>query len=351
VKVIEFAGLGPAPFAATMLADLGASVLRIDRQAPSLFPGFTTDPLVRRRATLQLDLKVPAERERCFTAIERADALIEGFRPGVMERLGVGPDACFARNARLVYGRATGWGQDGPLARTAGHDINYLALAGALGLVGPRNGPPIPPLNLVGDFGGGGMLLAFGVACALLETRASGRGQVIDASMVDGAAHLASYVMGLRASGLWPGRRGENLLDGGAHFYRCYECADGRWIAVGAIEPQFYAELLRRLEISDPEFGAQFDRTRWPLLAARLQAVFSTRSRDEWCRLFDGSDACVTPVLSPDEVTSHPHNESRATFGMRDGVPVPAPAPRFSRTPAGGADQDPAAIYEAFGVT
>jgi alpha-methylacyl-CoA racemase len=334
LRVVELAGIGPGPFAAMMLADMGARVLRVEP------PGGVTigvpaeprfDTMARGRAALRLDLKDAAHRDLALDLVAEADALLEGFRPGVAERLGLGPDACLARNRRLVYGRVTGWGQDGPLAAAAGHDIDYVALAGVLGMVGRAGAPPTPPINLVGDFGGGGMLLAFGIVCALWETARSGKGQVVDAAMVDGAALLATLIFGLRAAGAWPGGRGENILDSGAPYYDVYECADGRWLAVGALEPKFFAELCRRLGLEGLEAG-QHDRAAWPSIRARLAARLRERTRDEWCELMAATDACVAPVLDPDEAPRHPHNAARGTFLEVDGVVQPAPAPRFSRT-------------------
>ncbi len=317
IRVVEFAGIGPAPFCGMMLADMGADVVRLTRHGArdSKF-----DVLHRSRPALAVDLKSSEGRATAWSHIEHADALIEGFRPGVMERLGLGPDACFARNPRLVYGRMTGWGQDGPLRDTAGHDIDYIALTGALHAVGRADRNPSPPLNLVGDFGGGGMMLAFGVVCGILEARQSGRGQVVDAAMTDGSALLMSMMYGMHAAGTWSNQREANLVDGGKHFYDTYECADGKWIAVGAIEPHFFAVLLEKLGL------ASADR-------ARLAALFKTKSRDEWATHFADSDACVAPVLDLDEAPRHPHNVARGTFVEVDGVIQPAPAPRFSRTP------------------
>ena len=332
VKVVEIAGLGPAPFTGMLLSDLGAEVLRIERPGAIAAPGSRQAVLSRGRDAIELDLKAPADRELVLRAVERADALIEGFRPGVMERLGLGPQECLARNPRLVYGRITGWGQYGPLAQAAGHDIDYIALSGALGTMGDAQ-TQLPPLNLVGDFGGGGMLLALGIVSALHETARSGQGQVVDAAMTDGSALLMAMLYGLRASGEWSGARGENTLDGGAHFYGTYACADGKRIAVGAIEPQFYAQLLSVAGIDDADFQAQWDRARWPRLKSKLAAVFATRTQAEWARLFEGTDACVAPVLDMTEAPRHPHNQSRQTFFDLDGVVQPAPAPRFSRTP------------------
>jgi alpha-methylacyl-CoA racemase len=331
VRVVELASIGPGPFCAMLLADLGAEVLAVDRPAtgqggwPALF--------ARGRSRVAVDLKHPEGPGVVLDLVAGADALVEGFRPGVAERLGIGPEACLARNPRLVYGRVTGWGQEGPLAGSAGHDIDYIALAGALHPVGAAGGPPVPPLNLLGDFGGGGMLLALGVVAALLEAGRSGRGQVVDAAMVDGAALLTTQLHELLAAGLWADRRGANLLDGAAPFYTVYETADGRHLAVGALEPQFYAELRERVGLAGEDLPPQLDRAGWPLLRDRLAAVFRTRTRDEWCRLLEGTDACVAPVLSLLEAPAHPHNQARATFVDIGGTLQPAPAPRFSRTP------------------
>jgi alpha-methylacyl-CoA racemase len=321
-----------------MFADMGADVLRIDRarrpgEPPHRTPGSPFDVMARSRRTVEIDLKRPGATAAVLELLASAPVLIEGFRPGVMERLGLGPATCLERQPRLVYGRMTGWGQQGPLASAAGHDINYIAVTGALHAIGPRGGAPLPPLNYVGDFGGGAMLLAFGLASALVEAQRSGKGQVVDAAMSDGAALLGAMMYGMRAAGFLTNQRGENLLDGGAHFYGTYECADGRFVAVGAIEPQFYAELLRRCGVTDPEFEAQLDRDRWPALREKLAAVFRTRSRGEWCALLEGSDACFAPVLDWDEAPRHPHNVARGTFVTLDDVVQPAPAPRFSRTP------------------
>ena len=342
VRVVEFAALGPAPMGAMILGDLGAEVLSIERKggaggnpAAALFDP-AKDILRRNRRVVALDLKQPAAIEAALRLIEQADVLIEGFRPGVLERLGLGPDACLARNPRLVYGRMTGWGQTGPLAPSAGHDINYLSLSGALHAIGERDGKPIVPLNLIADCGGGAMLLVTGVLAALVAARQSGRGQVVDAAMTDGSALLMSMIYTLQATGQWQPERGTNLLDGGAPFYDTYRCADGRWLAVGAIEPAFYARLREGLGLADtPEFDAQWDRSQWPALKTRIAAVIATRSRDAWCAVFEGSDACVAPVLSMTEAPRHPHNRDRATFVEVGGVTQPAPAPRFSHTPAG----------------
>ncbi|MDX1605106.1 MAG: CaiB/BaiF CoA-transferase family protein [Candidatus Competibacterales bacterium] len=336
-RIVELAGIGPAPFAAMLLADMGAEVIRIVRRGhppPFDFIDPSREVFSRGKRLLTLDLKQSDELAAALELIVCADALIEGFRPGVTERLGLGPETCLARNPRLLYGRMTGWGQTGPLAPTAGHDINYIALSGALHAIGPADAPPPPPLNLVGDFGGGGMLLAFGLVCGLLETRRSGQGQVLDAAMIDGAALQMAMIYGLQATGGWQNHRESNILDGAAPFYRCYRCADGRYLAVGAIEPAFYRLLLERCGIDDPAFDAQWDRSRWPELCRRLAAVFATRDRDDWCARLTDSDACVTPVLDLDEALRYPHNAERATFVEAFGVTQPAPAPRFGRTPA-----------------
>ncbi|MBI5277650.1 MAG: CoA transferase [Burkholderiales bacterium] len=330
IKIVEFAGLGPAPFCAMMLADMGAEVLRVAR------PGSTTrstDVNCRNRATVNINLRAPGSAEALLPAIAGADALIEGFRPGVMESLGLGPDTCLALNPRLVYGRMTGWGQDGPLHKAAGHDINYIAISGALHAIGNAGEKPVPPMNLVGDYGGGAMMLATGMLAALLEVRNSGRGQVVDAAMTDGAALLCASMYAAHGAGRVSNLRGENLVDGGAHFYDTYACADGKYISIGAIEPQFYALLRERCGIDDPLFDAQMDAARWPLLKLRMADVFLTRTRDEWCLLLEGTDACFAPVLDWDEAPAHPHNRARGTFVEIDGVVQPAPAPRFSLTP------------------
>jgi alpha-methylacyl-CoA racemase len=340
LRVIEMVGLGPCPFAAMMLADMGVEVIRIDRRpdpnAPNPYPmlGTKYDVMARGRRSISLDLKQARARLLLLDLVGKADALIEGFRPGVMERLGLGPDACMDRNPRLVYGRVTGWGQTGPLAQAAGHDLNYVALSGMLHAMGRAGSPPAPPLNLVGDFGGGGMMLAFGVVCALLEARSSGKGQVVDAAMTDGAALLGAMMYGLRAFGGWSDAREANLLDGGAPFYDTYACADGKFISVGAIEPQFYAQLLELTGTSDPDFSAQWRTQGWPGLKRKFAALFATRSRDAWCALLEGTDVCFAPVLDMGEAPHHPHNAARHTFVDVAGVMQPAPAPRFSRTGA-----------------
>ncbi|MBI3284365.1 MAG: CoA transferase [Burkholderiales bacterium] len=338
IRVIEMVGLGPCPFAAMMLADMGAEVVRIDRKAApgaaNPFPmlGTKYDVMARGRRSLALDLKQPEAKQVLLNLLEQADVVLEGFRPGVMERLGLGPEVCLQRNPKLVYGRITGWGQDGPLAQAAGHDLNYIALSGMLQAMGRADTPPAPPLNLVGDFGGGAMMLAFGVLCALLEAKNSGRGQVVDAAMVEGSALLGAMIYGLRGFGAWGERREANLLDGGAHFYDSYACADGKFVTVGAIEPQFYARLLQLAGIDDPAFEAQMDTRRWPELKSKLAAIFKTKTRQQWCDLLEGSDACFAPVLDMAEAPQHPHNRARAVFIEVDGVTQPAPAPRFSRT-------------------
>ncbi|MEJ5255761.1 MAG: CaiB/BaiF CoA-transferase family protein [Acidimicrobiales bacterium] len=336
VRVIELAGIGPGPFCAMMLADMGADVLRIDR-AQNAMGGDPANPpadvLNRGRRSVALDLKHPEGVETLLTLVESADALIEGFRPGVCERLGFGPEVCLARNPRLVFGRMTGWGQDGPYAQMAGHDINYIALAGALEPIGRQGDRPVPPLNLVGDFGGGGMLLAFGVVCALLEAQRSGEGQVVDAAMVDGAAVLMTMFHAFRAMGIWNDERGTNLLDTGAYFYEVYETADGKYVSIGSLEPQFYNTLLDKLGLADdPTLPRQHDRSQWPAMKERFAEIFRTKTRDEWCELLEGTDACFAPVLSMAEAPHHPHNVHRGTFVTNHGVVQPAPAPRFSRT-------------------
>jgi alpha-methylacyl-CoA racemase len=335
IGVVEIASLGPGPFCAMVLADLGADVIRVDRAAAVAGgPGPLPDLLARGRRSVAVDLRQPDGVAAVLRLAASADVLIEGFRPGVAERLGIGPEACEGHNPRLVYGRMTGWGQDGPLAERAGHDIDYLAIAGALHPIGPAGGDPVPPLNLVADFGGGGMLLVAGILAALVERERSGRGQVVDAAMAEGVALLSTMFHELRAHGLWNEDRGTNLLDGGAPFYGVYRTADGGHMAVGAIEPQFYAELLERLGLDPADLPHQLDQERWPELRDRLAAVFATRSRGEWEQVFAGSDACAAPVLSLDEAPGHPHLQARGAFTMVDGMLQPAPAPRFGRTPA-----------------
>ena len=334
VRVVELAGIGPGPHAAMLMADLGADVVRIERPDGELAVGpRETDLLLRGRPSVALDLKDPAAVAAVLDLAEGADVLLESMRPGVVERLGLGPDECLRRNPRLVYGRMTGWGQTGPLASTAGHDINYLAVSGVLHGLGRAGGPPQFPQNLLGDFGGGSLYLVVGVLAALVEARSSGRGQVVDAAIVDGTAHLATMLAGMRAAGAWSERRGENLLDGGAPFYDVYETADRRHVAVGALEPQFYAALLDGLDLtgSAPE---RDDPARWPELRAVLASRFAERTLAEWTAVFGGTDACVSPVLTPDEAAQHQHLVERSTYVVRDGIRQPAPAPRFSRTPA-----------------
>ena len=337
VKIVEIAGIGPGPFCAMMLADMGADVLRIDRaqnvraETPETPPA---DVLNRNRRSVAVDLKNEAGVECVLALIEQADVLLEGFRPGVMERLGLGPDVCLERNPRLVYGRMTGFGQSGPLSRAAGHDINYIALAGALDPIGRAGEAPLAPLNLVGDFGGGGMFLAFGVLAALVERQQSGKGQVVDAAMVDGAAVLMSMMHGMRHSGFWSDERGTNLLDSGAHFYESYETADGKYVSLGSIEPQFYAELLRLSGLEGQDLPGQMDRTQWPAMKERVRKLFKTKTRAQWCEIMEGTDVCFAPVLNMGEAYEHPHNVERGTFVEVAGVKQPAPAPRFGRTPA-----------------
>jgi alpha-methylacyl-CoA racemase len=336
VRVVELAGIGPGPHAAMVLADLGADVVRIDRPSGGLRLGDPDrpDPTLRGRRRVAADLKDPAGRETVLRLVERADVLIEGYRPGVAERLGVGPDACHARNPRLVYGRITGYGQDGPLAQQAGHDINYVSLTGALHAIGRPDDRPVLPLNLVGDFGGGSMLLLVGVLAALWEARSSGRGQVVDAAMVDGASLLMQMTWAFYGQGEWTDTRGVNLLDGGVPYYDTYACADGRHVAVGPLEPRFYAQLLAGLGLDPADLPAQDDPAGFPTLRARFTDAFATRTRDEWVAVFDDTEACVTPVLGLGEVADHPHLKARGTVVVPDGVPQAAPAPRFSRTPA-----------------
>jgi alpha-methylacyl-CoA racemase len=337
VNIVEFAGIGPAPMASMLLADMGATVLLIDRVADvdlGVKLPANVDFTKRNRAVIGLDLKQPSAIASALRLIDGADALIEGFRPGVMERLGLGPDVCLARNPRLAYGRVTGWGQEGPLAHAAGHDLNYIALTGALHAIGRKGQPPTPPLNLVGDYGGGALYLVTGLLAAIIHARATGKGQVVDAAMVDGALSLMTPPYAMKAGGRFTAPRGENQLDSGAHFYEVYECADGEYVSVAAIEARFYAELLRLLEIDPDSMPPQHDRARWPEAKAILAAKFRTRSRAEWCARLEGSDACFAPVLSMDEAASHPHNQARRAFIEVGGVTQPAPAPRF---PGGGA--------------
>lgn len=330
-KIIEMAAIGPVPFCGMLLSDMGADVVRIDRQgAVSMFPD---NPVNRGRRSIELNLKLSSDQELALSLITKADALIEGYRPGVMERLGLGPELCLQRNPKLVYGRMTGWGQHGPLAHAAGHDLNYIALTGALHAMSGRSAPH-PPLNLVGDYGGGALYLAVGVLAALLEAGKSGQGQVIDAAMTDGAASLMTMFYGLMAAGRWSTAPGSNLLDGGAPFYDCYVCSDGLYISIGPIEPQFYAELLQRCAITDPLMQAQMSVKSWPEQKHQLVQLFRSKTRDEWCQLLEGTDVCFAPVLDMQEAMRHPHNVARETFVNSHGQMQPAPAPRFSRTPA-----------------
>lgn len=337
VKIVEFGGIGPPPMCAMLLADMGADVLRIDRTQPSGL-GFPVAPrfsvMDRSRRSVAINLKQPEGIEATLRLLDRADALIEGFRPGVMERLGLGPEVCLQRNPRLVYGRVTGWGQSGPLAHAAGHDINYIALTGAANAIGRAGQPPTPPLNLLGDFGGGALYLALGIVAALYESQHSGLGQVVDAAMVDGAASLMASIYGFYAAGMINDQRGENLVDSGSHFYDVYETSDGKFISIAAIEAKFYAELLQRLGLENEALPEQMDRQHWPQLSDRLAQLFRTKTRQEWCELLEGTDVCFAPVLSFDEAPQHSHNKTRETFIEVDGVVQPAPAPRFSRTPS-----------------
>jgi alpha-methylacyl-CoA racemase len=357
VKVVEIASIGPGPFAAMMLADMGADVVRLERSSGGGALGSGRWNLTNRgRPSVGVDLKHPDAVALVLRLLGDADALIEGFRPGVMEKLGLGPDEALKANPRLVYGRMTGYGQDGPMSSVAGHDINYISLAGALGTFARQGERPLFPLNMVADYGGGGMMLAFGVVCALLEARSSGQGQVVDAAMVEGSAVLTTIIHAMRNVGLWRDEAGTNLLDSGAHFYEVYEASDGGHIAVGAIEPQFYAELLRIMEL-DPADFPQMDQDRWPELKERFAEVFRTKTRDEWAALLEPAEACATPVLGLGEAREHPHNVARGAFVEVDGFTQPAPAPRFSRTPGAirmgareaGADTDEA--LSAWGVS
>jgi alpha-methylacyl-CoA racemase len=336
-KVVEFAGIGPAPMCAMLLSDMGAEVLRIDR-AEDANLGIPTEAkygvLNRGRRSVAIDLKKKEGAEVALKLIAKADALIEGFRPNVMERLGLGPDVCMARNPKLVFGRMTGWGQDGPLAHAAGHDINYIALTGALHSIGRKGEAPVPPLNLVGDFGGGGVYLALGVVAGILEAQKSGKGQVIDVAMIDGASSLMAAIYGLRAAGRWSDERGENILDTGSHYYDVYETSDKKYVAIGSIEPKFYAELLRLSGLQQEELPRQQDRLTWPALKERVAKIFKTKTREDWCKIMEGSEVCFAPVLNMQEAPNHPHNRQRGTFVEVDGVVQPAPAPRFSRTPS-----------------
>ncbi len=336
LKIVELAGIGPGPFCGMLLSDLGADVVRIDRKgAGGSGPSNVT---ARGRRSVALDLKNPAAIETCLKLMETADAVFEGFRPGVMERLGLGPEVALARNPKLVFGRMTGWGQHGPYAKAAGHDMNYIAITGALHAIGTKD-KPVPPLNLVGDFGGGALYLAFGLLAGVIHARETGKGQVIDCAMSDGAASLMAMFYGFKASGMWKDERRANMLDGGAHFYDTYQCADGKWISIGSIEPQFYALLLEKTGIDDPEFARQMDREAWPSLREKLAQVIARKTQAEWSEIMGATDVCFAPVLDLDEAPQHPHNTARQTFVEVSGVVQPAPAPRFSATP--GAIQGP----------
>ncbi len=330
LKIVEFAGIGPGPFCGMLLSDLGADVVRIDRKGGGR--SSPADVTSRGRRSVALDLKSPDAIEAVLKLLETADGLIEGFRPGVMERLGLGPDVVLKRNPKLAYGRMTGWGQFGPYAKAAGHDMNYIAITGALHAIGTDE-KPVPPLNLVGDFGGGALYLAFGLLAAVISARQTGQGQVIDCAMSDGAASLMAMFYGFKGAGIWKDERRANMLDGGAHFYDTYQCADGKWISIGSIEPQFYALLLEKTGITDPEFQNQMDRASWPSLRAKLADVLKRKTQAEWCAIMDATDICFAPVLTLDEAPKHPHNVERETFVTVEGVVQPAPAPRFSVTP------------------
>jgi alpha-methylacyl-CoA racemase len=330
LKIVEFAGIGPGPFCGMLLSDLGADVVRIDRKGAGR--GSKFDVTGRGRRSIALDLKSPAAVEACLKLMDGADAVFEGFRPGVMERLGLGPDVALKRNPKLVFGRMTGWGQFGPYAKAAGHDMNYIAITGALHAIGTED-KPVPPLNLVGDFGGGALYLAFGLLAGVVHARATGQGQVIDCAMSDGAASLMAMFYGMKASGMWGPDRRTNLLDGGAHFYDTYQCSDGKWVSIGSIEPQFYALLLEKTGITDPAFANQMSREAWPDLSAKLAAVIATKTQKQWCDLMEGTDVCFAPVMDLDEAPKHAHNAARQTFVEVEGVMQPAPAPRFSATP------------------
>ena len=341
IKVVEMAAIGPVPFCAMMLSDMGAEVIRIDRLSQK-GSGHRANVLFRGRKSIAVDLKNQQGVETALKLIDKSDVVIEGFRPGVMERLGLGPETCLKQNPRLVYGRMTGWGQHGELSQAAGHDINYISLAGALGSMGYPDRPPTPPLNLIGDFGGGAMYLLSGVLAALLERHSSGNGQIIDAAMTDGTASLLSGFYGMMAMGMWTTDRYKNRLDGGAFYYGSYECKDGKHISLGSLEPQFYALLLEKCGIADESFKEQLDQEAWPLKRQKMETLFKTKTRDQWCELLEGTDVCFSPVLDLKEAPNHPHNINRKTFVELDGVVQPAPAPRFSRTQ--GEIQGPAAM-------
>jgi alpha-methylacyl-CoA racemase len=356
LKIIEMAGIGPGPFCAMLLADMGADVIRIDRPGGNNILGLSYEVMNRGRRSIALDMKNPDDVETLLKLVDKADALLEGLRPGVMERLGVGPDVCLARNERLVYGRMTGWGQEGPMSQAAGHDINYIALTGALHAIGTVE-EPVPPLNLVGDFGGGAMYLAFGLVAGMLEAKTSGKGQVVDAAMTDGASHLMTMMYSLHGLGRWTDDRGTNLLDGGAPFYGTFKCSDGKWVSLGSIEPQFYALLREKADITDPMFDDQHNRENWPVMKEKISEIIAQKSRDEWCEIMEGSDVCFAPVLDMAEAPEHAHNKARGTFVEKDNVIQPGPAPRFSRTspeldlppPAPGQHHDE--ILKDWGVT
>ena len=331
LKIIEMAGIGPGPFCGMVLADLGAEIIRVDR-ASAIGTGSKQDAANRGKRSIAIDLKSEEGVEVVLKLVETADAIFEGFRPGVMERLGLGPDVCSKRNERIVFGRMTGWGQEGPLANAAGHDINYISLTGALAAIGRPGSPPVPPLNLIGDFGGGGMLLALGLVAALLESKESKKGQVVDAAMTDGSALLMTMIYTMQSSGMWKTSMGSNLLDGGSHFYDTYECKDGKFISIGSIEPQFYALLCQIADLDEEVFGKQMSRDSWPEQKEEITKIFLNKSRDEWCDLMEGTDVCFAPVLDMSEAPKHPHNIERKTFIDLEGVTQPAPAPRFSRT-------------------
>ncbi|MFL2936543.1 MAG: CaiB/BaiF CoA transferase family protein [Myxococcota bacterium] len=361
IRILEIAGIGPGPFAGMMLSDMGADVVRVDR-ADRVKGGDPDNPpkdvLARGRRSVAVDLKNPDGIELVLQMVEQSDVVIEGFRPGVMERLGLGPDTCLERNPRIVFGRMTGWGQEGPMAQAAGHDINYIALTGALDAIGRKGEAPVPPLNLVGDFGGGGMLLAYGIVCALVERGVSNRGQVVDAAMVDGASTLMAMMYAMKAMGVWNSERGSNMLDTGAHFYDAYETSDGKYISIGSIEPQFYALLLERSGFGEgEELPRAMDQSQWPVLKEKMVAMFKTRTRTEWCEIMEGTDICFAPVLSMDEAPDHPHMRHRETFVEVAGVTQPAPAPRFSRTepeltrPPSFEGQHTEEVLESFGLS
>jgi alpha-methylacyl-CoA racemase len=355
--IIELAGIGPGPFCGMMLADMGAQVIRVERIAAASATSAPKDVLTRNRRSIAVDLKSPEGVEAVLRLVDKADGLIEGFRPGVTERLGLGPEHCQARNPRLVYGRMTGWGQDGPMALAAGHDINYISLAGALHAIGRTGERPVPPLNLVGDFGGGGMLLAYGMVCGMLEATKSKRGQVIDAAMIDGTAALMAMFYSMSASGVFDTERGTNMLDGGAHFYDTYETADGEYISLGSIEPQFYALLMEKAGLDADDFQPQMDKGRWSELRAKLTEVFLTKTQAQWCEIMEGSDVCFAPVLNLIDAADHPHNQARESYQTVGGMLQPSPAPRFSRTPAGAIEaprvpgEDSSKVLADFGLS